>query len=83
MDHGTDRLGRAIWVKRSRLRWFGHLNRMQISDLKKTSYLPVRINLIFVPHTTYINVSYEKEDFWTISPMGTCCGTAPLHVILH
>lgn len=56
MDHGNVQIGAAVWVGRSRLKWFGHLARMQISDLNKTGtgYLLVRINLIFVPRTTCI-----------------------------
>lgn len=56
MDHGTVQIGAAVRVGRSRLKWFGHLARMQISDLNKTGigYLPVRINLIFVPRATCV-----------------------------
>lgn len=86
-DHGTDRLGQQSELKGAGWSgsgiWPGCKIHILTSNKTGAGYLPVGMNLISVPQSTYISPFYEMKDFWAKSPLGACCGTAPLQVILH
>lgn len=79
-DHGD-------WRIEAGLKWFGcfYHKKMQIPDLNNTgtAYLPVRINLPFVPSSHILVRSLKRRIFCFVFGTTARCGAALLRVILH